>query len=72
MPGTFTGNVIVIVAPAAGVHQRADKTGEQVPEGDAVYMQVGHSLRCINGAVFRYTRDTKQGYPFIETKEKAR
>ena len=65
MPGTYTGEYVVIAAPEAGVHDKGDKTGENVRKGHSVYLHPGHSVRFVNGLVVRYPQNSREGRPFL-------
>ena len=65
MPGVYTGEFVVILAPAAGVHHKGDKTGINVREGESVYLHPGSSVAFVNGLVVRYPRNSREGRPFL-------
>ena len=70
MAGTYTGEYIVLKAPADGVHSRGDKTGANVRKGEHVYMHPGHIVRFVDGPVVRYPNNSKEGRPFLTLEDK--
>ena len=68
MPGVYTGEYIVVRAPADGTH--TGKRGpESVRKGDLVYLHPGHTAVFGNLTV-SYPHDAREGRPYIELESK--
>ena len=64
MPGTYTGEYMVLRAPSAGTH--AGKRGPvKVAKGDLVYLHPGHTAQFGNLHV-AYPRNSREGTPYLE------
>ena len=65
MPGTYTGEYVVLRAPASGLHTRgAGADINTVREGEDVYLHPGHTVEFGNLTV-SYPHN-KQGRPFLK------
>ena len=65
MPGTYTGEYMILRAPSAGEHVGKHGT-EQVCQGDTVYMHPGH-VATFGNLQIAYPHN-KEGRPYIEFK----
>ena len=63
MPGTYTGEFIVVVAPCDGRH-KGKRGWEDVVKGHSVYMHPGHRAEFGN-LVVDYPHNSREGQPYI-------
>ena len=69
MPGTYTGEFMVLRAPELGVLHKHDRRARNHRRHELVHLHPGDAFHCDDGRVYRYPHNSQEGRPYLEVED---